>query len=178
MESGIALAGSHGRSRIVLPGGEQAANARAVRLYERLGFARAGECEHPPGCVNLELMCRVRTMPGDVTIYHNPRRSRSRAALALLRGHGVEARIVDKLATPLAAGEVLALARQLGVSAHSIVRTDEDEYAATGLSARSSDADVARAIAEHPVLLQRPIVLRGDRGVVGRPPERALELLD
>lgn len=115
--------------------------------------------------------------PGPVTLYHNPRCSKSRAALALLRGNGVEPRIVEYLQTPPGAAEILDLARKAGVPLHALVRADEDEYAAAGLSPAATETALAQAIARDPVLLQRPIAVRGARAVVGRPPERVLELL-
>ncbi len=113
----------------------------------------------------------------DVTIYHNPHCSKSRGALSILREKGLDPLVVRYLEAPPRADEVVDLARRLGVRVHDLVRTEEDEYARAGITPESPDDEVARAVAAHPILLQRPIVLRGERAVVARPPERVLELL-
>jgi arsenate reductase len=112
-----------------------------------------------------------------VTLYHNPRCSKSRAALNLLEGRGVPLRVVHYLEQPLSREELGELAVKLGVPARSFVRSGEAAYAAAGLGPHSPDADVLDAIAKAPVLLERPIAVRGARAVVGRPPERVLELV-
>ncbi len=113
-----------------------------------------------------------------LTIYHNPRCSKSRAALALLQERGVPLRIVEYLKTPPSRAELDTLSAKRGLPARAWVRSVEAAYAAAGLEQHSSDADLLDAMATHPVLIERPIVVRGERGVVGRPPERVLTLLD
>jgi arsenate reductase len=112
-----------------------------------------------------------------VTIYHNPRCSKSRAALALLEERNVQLRIVKYLEEPPTRAELAALRRKLGLAPAKWVRTGEPEYKAAGLDSRSAEDELLDAMAEHPILIERPIVVRGDRAVVGRPPERVLELL-
>jgi len=114
----------------------------------------------------------------DFTIYHNPRCSKSRNTLALLEENGVSPEVVLYLETPPGAAQIKALLSKLGISAADLVRRGEDEYKAAGLDKSSSDAEIVAAMAEHPRLIERPIVVRGDRAVLGRPPENALELLD
>ncbi|NZA27002.1 arsenate reductase (glutaredoxin) [Luteimonas sp. SJ-92] len=115
----------------------------------------------------------------DAVIYHNPRCSKSRAALELLRARGVAPRIVRYLEEPLDAGGLRVLLRQLGIPARGLLRTGEAEYAELGLAdpALGEEAIVA-AMAAHPRLIERPVFARGERAVIGRPPERVLELLD
>jgi len=113
-----------------------------------------------------------------VTIYHNPRCSKSRQTLALLQERGIEPKVVLYLETSPDAGEINGLLRKLGITASQLVRRGEDEYAAAGLSASSSDRDIVAAMARHPRLIERPIVVRGNRAVLGRPPENVLSLLD
>lgn len=116
-------------------------------------------------------------MPNDLfRIYHNPRCSKSREALALLRARGIEPEVVLYLEAKLHADEVTDLIQKLGVSAHELLRTKEDAYAAAALSTESSTHEVARAIVGAPILLERPVVVRGERAVIARPPERLLEL--
>lgn len=108
---------------------------------------------------------------GPVTIYHNPRCSKSRQTLALLREAGIEPRIVEYLAEPPDAERVRELFRLTGLPPGDLVRKKESAYREAGLSKDSTAEEIARAIAEHPILLERPIVVRGDRAVLGRPPE-------
>ena len=116
---------------------------------------------------------------GDDTlrIYHNPRCSKSREVLALLRERGLEPEVVDYLKTPLDAAGVKALIKKLGVKPHALLRTKEEPYARLKLSAQSSLDEVARAIASEPVLLERPVVVAGARAAIGRPVENVLALL-
>lgn len=114
----------------------------------------------------------------DFTIYHNPRCSKSRNTLALLEARGIQPRIVLYLQTPPTAGQIKALLGKLGMGAAQLVRRGEDEYRARGLGSDSSVAELVAAMAACPQLIERPIVVRGERAVLARPPERVLELLD
>jgi arsenate reductase len=111
-------------------------------------------------------------MPSETVIYHNPRCSKSRQALEILRQHGLEPLIIEYLKTP---PDEITL-RSFGLPARAIIRDNEDEFTALHLAGKS-DAELFSAIAQHPILLQRPIVVRGKRAVVARPPERVRELL-
>ncbi|WP_159015924.1 arsenate reductase (glutaredoxin) [Cognatiluteimonas profundi] len=113
------------------------------------------------------------------TIFHNPRCSKSRSALELLRERGVNPDIRDYLQQPPSIAELQALLHKLGTDARSLLRTGEAEYTALGLDDPSLD-DVAllAAMASHPRLIERPIFIDGARAIIGRPPERVLELLD
>lgn len=112
-------------------------------------------------------------------LYHNPRCSKSRAALDLLQENGIEPEIVRYLDEPLDAQALLDLTRKLGIRPRELLRSGEDEYRSLGLADESVDDDaIIKAMAAHPRLIQRPILVRGDRAVIGRPPERVLELLD
>lgn len=112
-----------------------------------------------------------------VTIYHNPRCSKSRATLALLEERKVPLRVVRYLEEPPTRAELAELRRKLGLAPGEWIRKGEAEYAAARLDARSPEGALLDAMAKHPVLIERPIVVRGDRAVVGRPPERVIELL-
>ena len=112
-----------------------------------------------------------------VTIYHNPRCSKSRETLALLRERGIEPKIVEYLKMPLSVAEVKTLLKLLAVAPHALVRSKEAAYKVSGLSKDSSATAVAEAIVAEPVLLERPIVVRGAKAAIGRPPERVLEIL-
>ena len=112
-------------------------------------------------------------------LYHNPQCSKSRGALELLREHGVDPEIVAYVQQAPSIEELRGLLRMLGVGARGILRTGESAYAELGLADPSLDDDaLLAAMHAHPRLIERPIFVRGDRAVIGRPPERVLELLD
>lgn len=115
-------------------------------------------------------------MSTELVLLHNPRCSKSRAAKALLEERGAKFRLRLYLEEPLSRTELEELARRLGRPAREWVRRGEPAFAAAELG-RSDDEAVLDAIAKHPELLERPILVRGDRAVVGRPPEKVLELL-
>ena len=111
-------------------------------------------------------------------IYHNPRCSKSRATLELLEQHAVETDIIEYLEDPPSPEELTRIIALLGVSARDLMRTTEAVYHDADLDDDSlSDEEIIDAICEYPALLQRPIVVRGDRAVIGRPPENVLEIL-
>lgn len=111
------------------------------------------------------------------TIYHHPRCAKSRAALELLSEHGVEPNVILYQKTGLTTSQLRDLARRLGVRPKEFLRRSELAHLGLALNL-DDDAQVLEAIAAHPALLERPIVVRGERAVVARPHERALELLD
>ena len=113
-----------------------------------------------------------------LTIYHNPRCSKSRKALALLEGRGLAPRIVKYLETPPTAAELADLVKLLGMRPEALVRKGEDVYQAKYAGRRLTDAEWIAAMAEYPVLIERPIVVAGNRAVICRPPVNALTLID
>jgi arsenate reductase len=113
-----------------------------------------------------------------LTIYHNPRCAKSRAALAILQAHEVPLRIVEYLKQPPTRAELADLRKKLGRNPAEWIRKGEPEYKHAGLGADSSEEQLLDAIAQHPILMERPIVVRGKRAVLGRPPDRVLELID
>lgn len=112
----------------------------------------------------------------DLTLYYNPRCSKSREALALLQAGGHSPMLRDYLEAPPTLAELERLQRLLGVPARALVRDGEPVYAELAL-ADASDAALLAAIAAHPELLQRPIAVRGERAVIARPPELALQVV-
>ena len=114
-----------------------------------------------------------------IVVYHNPRCSKSRAALALLRERGAAPEVVEYLKTPLDAGALQELLDMLGIPVRDLIRANEAQYRQLGLADPATTEDeLIAAVAAHPILMQRPVARRGDRAVVGRPPERVADLLD
>ena len=113
-----------------------------------------------------------------VVIYHNARCSKSRSACELVAGRGIEAQIVEYLKTPPSKEELRALLQKLDMKAREIVRRGEDIFKENYAGKSLDDEQWLDALVAHPVLIERPIVVRGNRAVVGRPPERLIELLD
>ena len=113
-----------------------------------------------------------------ITLYHNPRCSKSRQALALLQEHGIEPAIRLYLENPPTAAELKKLLAQLGIGPRQLLRTGEDAYKELNLKdERLSDAALIKAMTAHPKLIERPIAIKTDRAVIGRPPENVLALL-
>jgi arsenate reductase len=113
-----------------------------------------------------------------VKIYHNPRCSKSRQTLELLRAQGIEPEIVEYLKNPPDEKTLEQLLAQLGMEPGEVMRTKEDEYKELGLDAQQGDrAALIRAMVENPILIERPIVVKGAKARLGRPPEQVLEIL-
>ncbi|UVE16611.1 arsenate reductase (glutaredoxin) [Pseudomonas sp. LS44] len=114
----------------------------------------------------------------DLTLYHNPRCSKSRAALELLEARGLAPTIVRYLETPPDADQLRSLLSKLGLSARQLLRSGEDEYKTLNLAdAQLGEEQLIAAMVAHPRLIERPILIAGDQAVIGRPPERVLEIL-
>lgn len=114
----------------------------------------------------------------DLRLYHNPRCSKSRSALQLLEERGLKPNIVRYLETPPDAAQLQELLRKLGLSPRQLLRSGEEEYQQLNLANPAlSDAQLIEAMVSHPKLIERPILVAGDKAVVGRPPEKVLEIL-
>ena len=113
-----------------------------------------------------------------LTIWHNPRCSKSRQTLELLRSRGIEPTIREYLKEPPSRAEVEALIEMVGGEPTALIRDGEPEFKKLGRKrAELGKADVAKAIAAEPILLQRPVVVSGKRAIIGRPPEAVLTLV-
>ena len=109
-------------------------------------------------------------------IWHNPRCSKSRQALALLEGAGADVTIIDYLKAAPTQKRLKEVAAMLGVAPRAMMRRGEAVFKELGL-AEASDAALFRAMSQHPILIERPIVIAGERAVIGRPPENVEALL-
>ena len=114
----------------------------------------------------------------EITLYHNPRCSKSRQTLELLRERGVEPQLVLYLQQPPSADRLRDLLGKLGLSPRQLMRRGEAIYSELKLDDSTlTDAALINAMVEHPQLIERPIAVRGDRAVLGRPPENVLALV-
>ena len=110
-----------------------------------------------------------------LTIYHNPRCSKSRQTLALIEEANQEVTIVEYLKTPLSYDEIVTLTEQLNLSPLAIMRTKEAEFKEQSLKG-SDNETLIKAMVNTPKLIERPIVVKENKAVIGRPPENVLTL--
>lgn len=114
----------------------------------------------------------------ELTLYHNPRCSKSRGALELLEQRGLNPTVVRYLETPPTAAELRQILTRLGIGPRQLLRSGEEEYKTLDLANPAhGDADIIAAMVAHPKLIERPILVAGDVAVIGRPPEKVLEIL-
>jgi arsenate reductase len=113
-----------------------------------------------------------------VVIYHNPRCSKSRQTLQLLQDRGIEPEIIEYLKTPPGKTKLREILKLLGMKPRDLMRSKEAAYREAGLDQDDlSDEQLISAMIEHPVLIERPIVLANGKAALGRPPEQVLEIL-
>ena len=113
-----------------------------------------------------------------IVIYHNPRCSKSRSACELIAARGLNAEVIDYLKTPPSQDELRGLLKKLGMKLEELVRRGEAVFKENYAGRTLSDEQWLDALVAHPILIERPIVVRGARAVIGRPPEKVLELLE
>lgn len=114
----------------------------------------------------------------DPVLYHNPRCSKSREALALLQARGVQPVVIAYLDHPPRTSELRQLVDRLGLPVRALLRPGEPEFESLGLGDPAlSDEALLAAMAAHPRLIERPVFVHDGRAVIGRPPTRVLELL-
>ena len=117
-------------------------------------------------------------MKKKLTVYQKPTCSKCRTTLRLLKERGVEFEAINYYETPFTEADLRGLLKKLGLTAREILRKDEPEAKQLGIGKMDfSDEELITSMAKHPDLIQRPIVLRGDRAVLGRPPENVEKLL-
>ena len=114
----------------------------------------------------------------NVTIWHNPRCSKSRNAVTLLEEKGIKADIVKYLDTPPTKEELVALLKMLGISARALMRTKEAIYKELNLKEETDEDKLIEAMVENPKLIERPIVIKDGKAAIGRPIENIIDLVD
>lgn len=113
-----------------------------------------------------------------ITIYHNPRCTKSRQTLQLLQERGLDARVVEYLKTPPSAAELDAILKLLGLEPRQLMRRQEAPYKELGLDDPAlGREELIAAMVENPILIERPVVLANGRAALGRPPENVLAIL-
>ena len=113
-----------------------------------------------------------------VKIYHNPRCSKSRQTLQLIQEQGIEPEIIEYLKTPPSAQELDDILKKLGMEPRELMRRQETEYKANGLDDTSLDRQaLIKGMVNHPILIERPIVIAHGKAAIGRPPEAVLAIL-
>ena len=112
-----------------------------------------------------------------ITIYHNSRWGKSRKTLQLLRDNGYEPKIIEYLKTPPNVQELRKICNVLQLRPIDIIRKGEKEYKELNISNLDRDEDLIEEIVKHPKLMERPIVIKGEKGIIGRPPENVQKLL-
>lgn len=115
--------------------------------------------------------------PETLRIYYNPRCSKCRATAALVAERGYATELVEYLLMPPGKEELRDLLHKLGMKPFELVRTGEDDFKQHYAGRTLSDEEWLDALVAHPILIERPIVVRGDKAVLARPPEKVLELL-
>jgi arsenate reductase len=116
-------------------------------------------------------------MSSKIKIWHNPRCSKSRNALALLEEEGIEAEVVKYLDTPPSKEEIIEVLKMLGISARELIRTKEDIYRELGLKDVADENTLIDAMVSNPKLIERPIVIKDGKAAIGRPIENIVELI-
>ncbi|MBU1668834.1 arsenate reductase (glutaredoxin) [bacterium] len=114
----------------------------------------------------------------DIKIWHNPRCSKSRDSFKLLEEKGIEAEVVKYLENVPTKEEIQELLKMLGMGARELMRTKETLYKELNLKDESLEEALIEAMVAHPKLIERPIVIKGNRAVIGRPIEKVIELLN
>lgn len=113
-----------------------------------------------------------------ITIFHNPRCSKSRQTLQLLGEQSIEPEIVEYLKTPPSADELADILKMLGISARELMRKKEAEYKSSGADNPDlSEGELVELMVANPKLIERPIVIKDGKAAIGRPPEQVLDIL-
>lgn len=111
-----------------------------------------------------------------ITIWHNNRCRKSRGALEILHEKGITPQVVKYLETPPTGKEIKEVLKKAGIKAHDLIRTGEEAYKPYK-GQNLTEAEWIQIMVENPILIERPVVINGDKAVIARPPEKVLEIL-
>ena len=114
----------------------------------------------------------------ELKIYHNPRCRKSRETLEIIRSRGVEPLVVKYLEEPLTEAELKSLVKKLGIEAEILIRKGEKEFKENFGGHKLSESEAIKAMVNYPKLMERPVVVKGEKAIIGRPPENVIELLN
>jgi arsenate reductase len=132
-------------------------------------------CKTYPSISNIERICMTSET---ITIYHNPSCSKSRETLRILEQHDTKPQVIKYLDTPPSQSDISQIVKKLGVAPVDLLRMAEKAYVEARYQADlMSDEEIIEAIAKHPSLLQRPIVICGNKAIIGRPPIKVLDII-
>lgn len=113
----------------------------------------------------------------EITIWHNPMCSKSREALGILQEGGYEGKVVKYLENTPSEDEIRSVLKMLGIGARELMRTKEDIYKELGLSSVENEDALINAMAKHPKLIERPIIIKGNKAIIGRPSEKIITFI-
>ena len=113
----------------------------------------------------------------DITVYHNTRCSKSREACSILEEEGVQFKTIEYLKTPPTQAKIKELLKMLGIKAAKLVRKSEPLFREKFEGEKLTEAQWIKALAENPILIERPIIVKGKKAIIARPPEKVLELI-
>ena len=111
-------------------------------------------------------------------IYHNPRCSKSRETLSILQKKRIGIDIIRYLDTPLSIKEIKSILRKLDISPHKMIREEEDIWKKKNKNKSLSDEQIIQLMVDHPKIIERPIVINQNQGIIARPPEKVLTIID
>lgn len=138
---------------------------------------KAGTAKRAAEAASAQESGRAKKNAAPLLIYHNARCSKSRGVCELLKKKKIRTEVIEYLKTPLTQKEIKGLLKKLGMKAEALVRKNEPVFREKYEGRRMTEAQWIRAMADDPVLIERPVVVKGDKAVIGRPEERVLELI-
>lgn len=114
----------------------------------------------------------------EITIWHNPKCSKSREAMEIVQDNKYEAKVVKYLEAAPDKNQIKTVLKMLGITPRELMRTKEDIYKELNLNDETDDEALIEAMAKHPKLIERPIIIKGERAIIGRPVEKIAEFLN
>jgi arsenate reductase len=120
---------------------------------------------------------KKKTISEPVTVYHNTRCSKSREACSILEEEGIKFETIEYLKTPPTQAKIKELLKMLGIKAEALVRKSEPLFKEKFAAKKLTETQWIKVLADNPILIERPIIVKGNKAIIGRPPEKVLELI-